>query len=114
MTMPQVVFDDEIYRATDLNRQSGHILDRAAEHPVTIIRNDEKFALLQRDIVAGLFQAGKFASTMAGLVKAASLHLTGKSIEASPYEWVRELPAAGVQQMIQELATIFQQAECGK
>jgi hypothetical protein len=49
------VFQDEVIRATDLNRGSGDVLNKAASAPVTIIRHDEAHALMRRE-VAGQWQ----------------------------------------------------------
>ena len=48
----QSVFQDEVIRATELNRSSSEILNKAAKAPLTIIRNDEAFALMRRDVAA--------------------------------------------------------------
>ncbi|MFO0448078.1 MAG: hypothetical protein ACK52I_05315, partial [Pseudomonadota bacterium] len=46
------IYSDELVTATELNRQPGRILDKALEHPITITRNDQSFALLRREDVA--------------------------------------------------------------
>ncbi len=46
------VFQDEVIRATEMNRGSGEVLNKAAITPVTIVRNDETFALMRRDVAA--------------------------------------------------------------
>ncbi len=51
------VFGDEVYSSTDLNRRSGEVLNHAREHPVTISRNNELFALLRRDHAAKLVRS---------------------------------------------------------
>jgi prevent-host-death family protein len=48
------VFGDDVYTSTDLNRRSGEVLNRAREHPVTISRNNEQFALFPREQAAKL------------------------------------------------------------
>jgi len=48
------VFGDKVYSSTDLNRRSGEVLNHAREHPVTISRNNEQFALLRREQAAKL------------------------------------------------------------
>jgi hypothetical protein len=50
------LFSDEVFSSTDLNRRSGEVLNRARNGPVTIARNNERFALLRRDQAAGLIQ----------------------------------------------------------
>ncbi|MCE2720285.1 MAG: hypothetical protein LW708_15980 [Anabaena sp. 49628_E55] len=47
-------YSDELVTATELNRQPGKVLDKAYEHPITITRNDQSFALLRREDVAYL------------------------------------------------------------
>ncbi|MFN5839116.1 MAG: hypothetical protein ACK47J_20950, partial [Pseudanabaena sp.] len=46
------IYSDELVTATELNRQPGRILDKALEHPITITRTDQSFALLRREDVA--------------------------------------------------------------
>jgi hypothetical protein len=48
------LFSDEVYTSTDLNRRAGEVLTRANKTPVTIARNNERFALLRRDQAASL------------------------------------------------------------
>lgn len=50
------VFGDDLVSATELNRQPGRILDQALNHPVTITRNNEAFALLRREEAAAFIE----------------------------------------------------------
>jgi hypothetical protein len=48
------LFSDEVFSSTDLNRRSAEVLNRARKNPVTIARNNERFALIRREQAASL------------------------------------------------------------
>ena len=48
------LFSDEVFSSTDLNRRSAEVLNHARRNPVTIARNNERFALLRREQAASL------------------------------------------------------------
>lgn len=45
----RAIFGDHIFKATDLQRRCGIVLDAAKEGPVTITRNKDAYALMTRD-----------------------------------------------------------------
>jgi hypothetical protein len=53
----RLVYGDKLITATELNQQPGRVLDLAMDHPITITRNDQYFALLHRDGMARLVKA---------------------------------------------------------
>lgn len=42
------LFDDRIISSSDSNRRTGEVLHYAAEHPVTITRNEGDLVLMKR------------------------------------------------------------------
>jgi hypothetical protein len=48
------LFSDEVFTSTDLNRRSAEVLNHARKNPVTIARNNERFALIRREQAASL------------------------------------------------------------
>lgn len=48
------LFSDEVFDSTDLNRRSAEVLNHARRAPVTIARNNERFALMRREQAASL------------------------------------------------------------
>jgi len=48
------LFSDEVFSSTDLNRRSAEVLNHARRNPVTIARNNERFALIRREQAASL------------------------------------------------------------
>ena len=84
----RLVYGYELITATELNQQPGRVLDLAMEHPVTITRNDQHFALLRRE-------------DMALWVKAATLSLNVFELTAAAYKlrWekplVQNIPISG-------------------
>ena len=51
------VFSDDVFTSTQLNRSASVVLNRARTRPVTIVRNNEQFALLRRDQASELVTA---------------------------------------------------------
>lgn len=68
------ILQDEVVRATDLNRGSGEILNKASRAPVTIVRNEETFALLRRDVAAGWRKEASYAAQLAEIIWNALAH----------------------------------------
>jgi len=62
------IYSDELITATELNRQSGRVLDKALEPPVTITRNDQSFALLRREEVTFLVKAATQSKAVFGVI----------------------------------------------
>lgn len=48
------LFSDEVFSSIDLNRRSAEVLNHARKNPVTIARNNERFALIRREQAASL------------------------------------------------------------
>jgi hypothetical protein len=102
LTRPQ--FSDEIIQATALNRAPGAVLDKASRNPVTIIRNDERFALLKRDSFARLVVEADQAGKVLGVISAAfqAMHGGSLSIE-SPYGWLLAFDGNEIQDLVAEV-----------
>ncbi len=116
MTTPAILFGDQIVSATTLNRQSGAVLDRALRGPVTIMRNEEAFALMSRDFVARLLAASEYASATVDLLQAACRRL----LERRPldpthdFEWISVFDEEDLRRMISEVLTAFTRAQTGE
>ena len=110
------IFGDPIISATTLNRQSGSVLDRALRGPVTIMRNDEAFALVSRDLAARLFAGLEHASKVVELFEAACDRL----LRSSPlrpthvFEWISAFDEDDLLEMITEVLTAFHRAQSGE
>ena len=59
LNQPFGLFSDEVFSSTDLNRRLGEVLNRARKNPVTIARNNERFALVKREHAATLVRGIK-------------------------------------------------------
>lgn len=83
------VYSDELFSATDLNRKSGLVLDRALERPVTITRGDHSFALLPREDAAKLMKAASQLKAAFELIVASSKLRNGEGIGSGHlYGWL--------------------------
>jgi len=96
------LYGDEIFSATDLNRRAGEVLNRARNHPVTISRNNEQFALLRRE------QAGKLVEAVTVLTN--SIEILGLAVSAAKggevptsFKWLREFDSEDLSLMAREI-----------
>ena len=102
------IFSDELITATELNRQPGRVLDKALEHPVTITRNDQSFALLRREEVTFLVKTATQSKTVFELLTVAFCLLLGKEIGfENPYGWLRVFDSDDLQDFIKEVSEAF-------
>lgn len=98
------VYSDDLFTATDLNRQSGQVLDRAFEHPVTITRNEQSFALLRREEMANLVK-GKFQLELALQITLTINQLnSGEKVGSEhPYGWLAVFDAEELNELNVEI-----------
>jgi hypothetical protein len=102
------VYGDELITATELNRQSGRVLDRARERPVTIARNDEYFALLPRQQMASWVKAATLAGVVLETIDAAyRLRLGEEMREDHPYVWLKVFDPQELSELIAEVEMAF-------
>jgi hypothetical protein len=101
-------FSDELITATELNRQPGKVLDKAYEHPITITRNDQSFALLRREDVAYLVKGVTQSKAVFEVLSVAFRLLLGQQIgDEHPYSWLRVFDADELQDFIKEVSDAF-------
>ena len=111
----QPVFDDEIVSATALNRHSGEILDRALEKCVTIMRNDQAFALLRRQDAAEMTALLWFAHQILDLLHAIEIVRSGKALDvANEFEWITAFSTDDLKAMADEVYSAFVRARRGE
>lgn len=109
--LSQPIFSDEIIKATDLNRQSGAILSKAAQRPVTIVRNDECFTLMRREDIAGIVTEAAQSKKIFEILTAAFLLSHNQNVEAShPYSWLRAFDEEELQELVTEVSTAYRNA----
>jgi hypothetical protein len=102
------IYSDELITATELNRQPGRVLDKALEHPVTITRNDQSFALLPREEVTSLVKAAtQSKAVFEALTVAFSLLLEKEISFEHPYGWLSVFEKDDLQDFIKELSDAF-------
>jgi hypothetical protein len=108
-------FSDELITATELNRQPGKVLDKAYEHPITITRNDQSFALLRREDVAYLVKGVTQSKAVFEVLSVAFRLLLGQKIGYEhPYGWLSVFDADELQdfliifyQLVLQIVVIF-------
>lgn len=84
------VFSDKVVKATELNRASGRVLDQALESPLTIVRNEQQFALLSRELMSLLSMEVYHSRGLLDLMIAVIHLLLGNPMGTEhPYGWLR-------------------------
>lgn len=102
------VYGDELITATELNRQPGRILDRAREHPVTITRNDEYFALLPRDDMTFWVKSATQAKVVFEIINVAyRLRLKEQIADEHPYGWLKVFDSQELGELVTDLENAF-------
>jgi hypothetical protein len=102
------IYSDELVTATELNRQPGRILDKALEHPVTITRNDQSFALLRRENVALFVKAAQRSKEIVELLSTAFRLLLKQKIGTEhPYSWLGVFDAEELNEFIDEVTQAY-------
>ena len=115
MAIAQPVFDDVIVSATALNRRSGEILDQALEKCVTIMRNDQAFALLRREQAAEMTNLLRCAQRVLDLVHAVDhVRSTAPLDPANEFEWITAFPSNDLKNMAEEVYEIYARARSGE
>jgi len=115
MATAQLVFDDVIVSATALNRHSGEILDQAMEKCVTIMRNDQAFALLRREQAAEMTALLRSAQQTLDLFHAIERVRSGAALDpADDFEWITAFGANDLEDMAAEVYSAYAKARTGE
>jgi hypothetical protein len=115
MAAAQPVFDDVIVSATTLNRHSGEVLDQALEKCVTIMRNEQAFALLRRDQAAEMTALLRSAQRLLDLFHAIERARSGAALEpADEFEWIAAFGLDDIKNMAEEVYAAFARARRGE
>lgn len=102
------IYSDELITATELNRQPGRVLDKALEHPVTITRNDQSFALLRRENVTLFVKAAQRSKEIVELLSTAFRLLLKQNIGTEhPYGWLRVFDSDELTAFIDEITEAY-------
>lgn len=109
---PRLVYSDELITATELNRQPGRILDLAMEHPITITRNDQHFALLRRDEMALLVKTAAFSVRVFEVTATAYRLRLGEEISSENiYGWLKVFDKDELSELIVEIEKDYRLVE---
>ena len=102
------IYSDDLISATELNRRSGEVLDRAWEHPVTITRNERAFALLRRESVAQLALAATQTRVVVEVINVAFRLRLGENISSEhPYGWLKVFDTEELAELNTEILSAF-------
>jgi prevent-host-death family protein len=96
------LFGDEVYSSTDLNRRSAEVLDHARKRPVTISRNGEQFALLNREQASRLVRASCQFGPIIDLIEGA-LCVVEKKDPPTSVAWLKAFDVDDLRKMIREV-----------
>jgi hypothetical protein len=115
MTTARPVFDDVIVSATTLNRHSGEILDRAWEKCVTIMRNEQSFALLRREQAARMTALLRCAQQILDLFHAIERIRSGAVLDpADEFEWLTAFALDDLKDVADEVYAAYARAQRGE
>ena len=115
METPRLVFDDVIVSATTLNRRSGEVLDQAWEKCVTIMRNEQSFALLRREQAAGMIAQLHRAQRILDLFHAVERIRSGVALDpADEFEWLMAFALDDLKEMAGEVYAAYTRAQRGE
>lgn len=96
------LFGDEVYSSTDLNRRSAEVLDHARKRPVTISRNGEQFALLNREQASRLVRTSCQFGPILELIEGAISVVEGKDPPTS-VAWLKAFGQGDLRKMVREI-----------
>lgn len=106
------IYLDELITATELNRQPGRVLDKALEHPVTITRNEQSFALLRRENVALFVKAAQRSREIVELLSTAFRLLLKQKIGTEhPFSWLRVFDSDELNEFIDEVTETYRSVD---
>ena len=106
------LFADQMFTATDLNRRGGVVLDSARNHPVTISRNNEQFALFPREQAAKLVRTVEQMNSAFCLLAEAQRVSLGES--ASPFmSWMAVYDKEDLQRLTSEVFSAISECTSG-
>jgi DNA primase len=115
MATARPVFDDVIVSATTLNRRSGKVLDQAWEKCVTIMRNEQSFALLRREQAAGMIAQLHRAQQIVDLFHAIERMRSGAALDpADEFEWLTAFALDDLKEMADEVYAAYTRAQRGE
>ena len=87
----KAIYNDSIFTSSELNRRSGYVLDTALEKPVTITRNNDSFALVERKLMASMAMGIEQMKTISQILNIILRINLGQKIEkANEYKWLEE------------------------
>ncbi len=98
------LFGDDVYSSTDLNRRSAEVLDHARNKPVTISRNGEQFALLNREQASRLVRANCQFGMIIELIDGA-LSVVEKKDHPTSVAWLKVFDVDDLRKMVREVLT---------
>jgi len=114
-TSTRPVFDDIIVSATMLNRRSGEVLDQALERSVTIMRNEQAFALLPREQASQMTSLLRGAQQVLDLLHAIDRVRSGAGSDpADQFDWITAFGPADLQEMADELYAAYAKIRSGE
>ena len=94
-----------------MNRKSGAILSKAAQHPITIVRNDECFTLMRREDISRIVVEANYSKTLLEILNTAFLISNGKTVNTrSTYSWMNAFDQEEIQTLVAEVSDAYHSA----
>lgn len=107
-TIQYPIFSDDLVSATELNKRSGSVLDKAAVRPITITRNEEHFVLLRREEAACQVNRAIYSERIFELLNAAFCLMAGGKIGSEQaYGWISSFDSDDLKLFVQEVVEAY-------
>lgn len=102
------VLEDQVFNSTTLAKQASMVLDQADKGVVTITRNNEAYAILNREQASWLVPANKYLSEACYVLAAASQRISSNAVDQeNPCPWVASIDTKHLKEMLTEITSIL-------
>jgi len=108
MVLPDIAFDDEVIKSTQLIRNWGHWATKAANHPVTIMYKDNPIILISRRHISELNKKLHYTSLIFNFCQGI---IEGEADKNSSLPWVTYLSDDLREELAKELIDAYRKSD---
>ncbi len=103
-------YGDRVFTLTELTRRPGEVFDTARHGPVTISRNSDQFAIIERKEASALYKAVDQFEEVIEVIGAAAQVGFGEDVPRG-LAWVKSFSTADLKSLCDELMSAVRRAE---
>lgn len=105
------VLEDPVFNSTTLAKQTSMVLDQADKGVVTITRNNEAYAIFNREQASWLVKANKYLGEACYVLAAGGQCLSDSAVDQeNPCQWVASIDTKHLKEMLTEITSILAKA----